>query len=507
MNDAEKIAALLDENRQQAIAIKQMEAQINLLYAKIYGSKSEALDPGQLYFDSVGESSAVKAEKDPEASTTKKSKSKAKGHGRAVFPDHLERELVELELSECERSCQACGEHMRDIGVDVSERGELIPARVIVKQYRRHRYACPNGHSIVTAPAAPGVIERAKNEASVYAHIATKKYADHMPLSRLEGIFKRQGFRIPKQTMWDMVKRTAELMTPIYEVMKAEVLASKYIKADETTLKVAINNRKNLQTGFLWAYRGKDKVVYDFTLTRVAAGPTAFLAKFSGLLQADGYSGYNEICAKNGITRAGCWAHARRKFVEALPSFKVPASLALIQINRLFRIEALLRERRAQDQLADEAFFELRKEIRLRFSRRVLARLLKTVGDMERRGLATDGNLLGKAVTYIANQKKLLEAFLLEPVFEIDNNEVERDMKHIAVGRKNWNFAGSEAGAAAGATIFSIVASCKAMEIDPEAYLADVLPRLETTPVSELGVLTPWGWANAEKSEALDSES
>ena len=493
MNEKPDNATLIAENQRLLAEVKDLKEQVHLLLSKMYGRKSESVDPNQLHLFANG-APIAESEQLIEVKTTVKKKA-TKGHGRESFPDHLPRKRIDIELSEPERQCPDCGDLMCAIGTETSERGELIPAKVIVNQYVRHRYACKRGHHVVTAPAPPGVMERAKYEPSVFAHIVTKKYSDHVPLHRLEAIFKRQGFRIPKQTMWDMVSRVAELLSPVLKAMRAEVLSSLSLQADETPLKVAIGSEKKMKQGYLWAYRGDGKVVYDFTTGRSRAGPNRFLADYRGLLQTDGYSGYDEICSRNKIKRAGCWAHARRKFKDALKSAPRESAACLIQINRLFRIERQLGEKRDKEELSNEGFVKLRAEIRTRFSKRIVRRLMDCLRKIELEGRCLPQSLLGKAMTYIANQKEPLLLFLSEPLIQLDNNAVERDMKHIAVGRKNWLFAGSPKGGEAAASLFSLVATCKAHDVDPEAYIKDILNRLDTTPASGVGTLTPWAWA------------
>ncbi len=430
-------ATLIADNKRLSAEVKELKEQVHLLLSKMYGRKSEHVDPDQLHLFATGAPEAVAEPVTSIAPSTRKKP--AIGHGRESFPDHLPRNRIESEIAEEDRLCPDCGKVMCSIGTDITERGEFIPAKVIVNQYVRHRYACKDGHSVVTAPAPTGVIDRAKYEASVFAHIVTKKYADHVPLHRLEAIFKRQGFRIPKQTMWDMVSRVADLLSPVVKAMRAEVLSSPSLQADETPMKVALGSEKKMKQGYLWAYRGNEKVVYDFTTGRSRAGPNKFLADYEGLLQTDAYPGYDEICARNKIKRAGCWAHARRKFKESMDSSPRESAECLIQINRLFRIERRLKEKRATDRLTNDEFVKLRAEVRARFSKRVLIRLMECLRTIELEGRFLPKSLLGKAMTYIANQKEPLSLFLTEPLVELDNNAVERDMKHIAVGRKGYS--------------------------------------------------------------------
>jgi len=256
-----------------------------------FGKSSERIDPGQLSFFEGQPAPDI----EPQA-TSKAKPRKKPGHGRAVFPEHLARTVIPLELDESERTC-SCGEIMESIGVEVTERGRLVPAKLEVDRFERTKYACRHGHGIKTAELPDGVIDGGKYDASVYAHVAVAKYQDHQPLNRLEGIFKRYGFKLPKQTMWDMLVRVDELVAqPVLAQMRKELLAEDVLHADETSVTLRLEDQKGSKDSWVFGWRSlreheQPKALVEFRTGRGRDGPTRFLGDWSGTLITDGYAG------------------------------------------------------------------------------------------------------------------------------------------------------------------------------------------------------------------------
>ena len=401
---------------------------------------------------------------------------------------------------------------MGAIGVDVTERGHMIPARMSVKRYERMKYACPHGHAIKVAPLPDGVVDKGKYEASVYAFVATAKYSDHTPLNRLEGILKRHGAHLAKQSMWDMMVRLDELVAqPVLVQMHAELLEEDTLQADETTIKVKTEGAKGTRRGILWSWRNvrgspQEKVLAEFRNDRSAKGPDSFLGNWSGTLLTDGYDGVNPIAVRNDIARAGCWAHARRKFRDALKTNKGKAAAALRPIQRLFWIERAITSRAKREVLDLEALSALRMRVRDRLSRRVLQQIYEVGFALDEDPTVTQGSLLQKAATYLINQRVPLTALLRFGKIPIHNNDTERDIRHVVTGRKNWLLFGSERGGEVAARLYSLVMSCKLNGVDVEAYLEDALSLISTTPASQIASLTPWGWAATQRAAAEANE-
>lgn len=495
-----KVESLAEKNVSLERENKILREENALLKHGLFGRKTERLDPGQMAMFAV-EEGGVEA---PEPDKKKGKKNKRKGHGRAPFAPHLPRETIDLDLAQDERACPDCGKQMRPIGEDVSERGHFVPAKVIIRRYVRTKYACPDGHAVRAARAPEALIDRCKYEPSVYAHIATSKYCDHIPLHRLSGIFKRHGVDLPKQTMWDMLVKVDELVAqPILRQMRQELLASGVLHADETPVPVRNEGEKGSRKGYIWSWRAPggddpDKSLVQFTLTRARHGPKNMLgADWAGTLITDGYSGYDEVVRENGIVRAGCWAHARRKFKDAMKLGSKDAARVFVHLQRLFWIERAMKKRiQSRDQNTKE-LLALRLDVRARLSRKVIERTYAAAGEVDAMPSTLPKSKLGKALGYLFNQEDELAVFLVDPRIEIHNNDAERDLRHVVVGRNNWMVFASQRGGEVASRLYSIVLSCKHADVDPEAYIEDVLMRVSTTPASEVASLTPWAWASS----------
>jgi hypothetical protein len=321
------------------------------------------------------------------------------------------------------------------------------------------------------------------------AHIITCKYCDHVPLNRLEGILKRHGVDINVSTMCDWVGKSADLLEPLVRRMHEKILKSPKINTDDTPIPVKSKKRRgSTYNGYLWVYiDDKHNVVFDFTPTRSREGPLKFLGKYSGYVQADAYSGYDEFFRKNkSATEVGCNAHARRKFDYALDTDPIRAARMLVLWGRLYDIE-----RKAKNENHSSAQL---LEARQKQARPILAEI-KTVLD-EYKNQVLPKSPIGKAVTYSLNQWDALNRYVDDPMLDIDNNLSERTLRMVVIGRKNYMFAGSEAGAWRAAIIYSLVASCKLNEIDPFRYFRDVLAKVSTHPAEKIDELLPGEWKN-----------
>jgi transposase len=497
------------------VEIERLKGQLTLLRHQTFGARREKIDPNQLKLFESNAKLIEELEKQVEIGVSQaeppkpEEKKKTKGHGRAPFADHLPREEIKIDLPEGERICDCCGEVMRLIGTEVSERADIIPAQVKVNRYSRSKYACPNGHSLKTAALPVGVVEKGKYEASVYAYLVTSKYADHLPLHRLQGMFRRKGIHLPKQSMWDLIARFDEIAAqPILKEMHRQLLEEKELQADETPIKMLLEGKeRGTRRGFLWVWRNvrgspQQKVVAEFKGDRSAKGPDAFLGDWSGTLLTDGYDGVNPIANRNDITRAGCWVHARRKFRDALKTGAAKAGAALRPIQRLFWIERAIKLRAERDGLAFEDQAELCQQVRQRRSKAVLRQLYEIVFALQEDPTTQSNEQLRKAVTYAIKQSDSLMAHLDNGRIPIHNNDTERDLRHVVIGRKNWMTFGSERGGVVAGRLYSLVMSAKLAEIDVEVYLKDVLGRVATTPSSRIAELTPWGWAAARATES-----
>jgi transposase len=493
---AERNVALDREN-------KILRDELAILKQGLFGRRSERIDAGQLNLYQT-ESAELPAPPPQEIAAHERAKP-APGHGRARFAEHLPREVIELDVPEVERICPDCGKPMRAIGADTSERGHIVPARIVVRRYVRAKYACPEGHAVKTADAPEGVIDGAKYEASVYAYIAVAKYADHQPLHRIEGMLKRHGVHLPKQTMWNMLDTLDSVLAqPVLPQMHKEILEEPVLHGDETPVTVRVEDGSGSREGWAWGWRnlhgvGPSKVLIEFKMSRSRDGPLNFLKDWSGTLITDGYSGYNEVIARNGIVRAGCWAHARRKFKQALDTGARNAARVLVPIQRLFAIERALVNRARARGLERDAFLELRARVRQQRSKRLVALIIERSDELSRLRSTLPKSPIGKATTYVLRQQQPLSTFLDDARIPIHNNDEERDLRHLKLGKKNWQILGSERGGDVACRLYSLVLSCKQAGVDPQAYIEDVLGRLSTTKAADIAQLTPWAWAAARK--------
>lgn len=421
---------------------------------------------------------------------------KRAGHGRRQFPKNIERRQILLDIPEAEKSCPCCGKQREKIGEVVTERLGFDPARFYVNQYVQLKYACACEQSgVATAEKPIQPIEKGNAEPELVAFTAVSRFDDHSPYYRQEnGQFRRAGVEIARSTQCDWMRQIAELCRPLYDLMHTLVLRSKLLGTDDTPVPVLVPGRGKTQEARMWAYRGDDNYpfnVFDFTMTRQRAGPLRFLRRneggqdedgFRGYLQADAYAGYDVLFRLGGIVEVACWAHARRKFFEAKETKLAVGLEALARIKLLYEVEDTAKELSSADRLA------------LRRERSVpLLASLKTWLD-EQYAKILPRSAMGEAIAYTLSNWAALLRYTEDGDIPIDNNAVERMQKIIALGRKNWMFAGSERGGHTAAVLFTIISSAKRHRLNTWAYLRDVLWRLADLKPGELEHLLPDRW-------------
>lgn len=481
------VRELLDAYQNQGARLKEVEDRLAALQRMTYGRKSEQLDPSQqrLAFDGASQEPAPPPP--PPAALAPQ----RKGHGRGKLPAHLPRERTEHTASDDQLRCP-CGTLRHKIGEETSERLDYRPASFYVRQVVRFKYACADCKDAIVTAEAPGeVIDKGLPGTGLLAHVAVSKYADHLPLARLEKIFGRSGVRLSRSTMCGWIETTASLLEPLVTAMRHEVLQSFHIHTDDTPVPVLDETLDRTRTGRLWVYVGDlehPHVVFDYTPNRKRDGAVQFLGDFSGYLQADAYAGYDAIYAGRRVHGVACWAHARRKFFDAQTSDKVPAQTALDYIRALYDVE----DAAVEQELTPAARGALRRS-------RAGPVLADLRGWLDReRVRALPKSALGLAIGYALNQWQDLVRYLDDGRLAIDNNEAERQLRHVAVGRKNWTFAGSDDGGRRAAILYSLIATCKRHDVEPFAYLRDVLERISTHPASAVRDLLPDRWAPAD---------
>lgn len=436
-----------------------------------------------------------------------------KGHtrranGRVRIPAHLPREHVVHDLTPEERSCPCCGKERIPIGSETSEVLEYVPATMKAIVHERRKYGCPEcaGH-FVTADLPKTPFDRSKAGPGLLAAIAVSKYADHLPLYRQEGIFKRFGVSIPRSTQCDWMRRVAEAIEPLAKRIATLVRASRIIQSDDTPVKLRDGPKKGMSESRFWSYVGDHAhpyVAYDFSPNRRGEHPRNWLAGCAGYLQSDAYAGYEALTRSDGeLVAVGCWAHARRKFHDARIAHSGRSADMLALIQQLYAVEKKARE--DADQRADDAQKSIdaaaRHALRCEHAAAVVDAVFTTLRGWQPQ--EPPKGSLGQAITYALNQEVALRRYLDDGELEIDNNACERSLRGIALGRKNWLFAGSEQGGRTAATIFTVIGSARLHEIEPWAYLHDVLDRMPHAPTSQLDTFLPDQWAPAHPGNRL----
>ena len=450
----------------------------------LFGQKRERFVPekndDQLTFLGLPVSSEPLSETEKITYSRRKQNQKKKHPGRNPFPANLPRRDIFIEPEE-----DTTG--MKKIGNEVTEELEYQPAKIYVNRYIRPKYARPADEGVIIGLLPTRPIEKGGAGPGLLAHIAISKFVDHIPLYRQLQQFGRLGIDIADSTIKGWNRGTAELIAPLAELMRKQVLKSGYLMVDETTIKVqdrAIKGKNHL--GFYWVYHDPllKRIFFDYRKGRGKEGPNQTLKNFKGYLQTDGYAGYNELGKKKDVTPLGCMAHARRLFKDAYDNDAERAEWILHHIQLLYKIEKYARE--------SLMTHEKRHEERQRNSTVVMDVIKKWL-------VAESQNVLpkspiGKAITYMLNQWPRLEKYLEDGQLEIDNNLVENAIRPIALGRKNYLFAGSHDGAKRAADLYTIMANAKLQGVEPFNYLRDILTRLPDHPYKKLEQLLPENW-------------
>jgi transposase len=495
LSESEQIVQLQKELAWAKLKIQVLEERLRLERIKKYGPGSEKLSDAQLQLldlePGVSQDEVqAESERKPLPAPAKLPK-KRKHPGRQELPASLTRVERVIACTPEQCTCKTCGQAKTVIGYDVSEQLDVQPAQyfvVVTKREKRACKCCEEG-GVVAAPAPERIIEKSLVSDRVVIDTLVAKYSDHLPLYRQSAILQREaGVEIGRATLDGWVMRVGELLIPIVAVMRRELLGGSYIQADETPVDVQLHDgRGKNHQAYLWQYgQPGGGVVFDFCMGRGREGPKVFLGQFEGLLQTDGYIAYEKVGGPK-LVHAGCWAHARRKFFDAVtlnPNDAVATRIVKL-IDELFAIDAVARE----EKLDPAARQVLRLE-----KAKTLVEIIR--GEVEAaRDACLPSSTLGKAVHYTLSQWKKLTLFLEHPELELSNNLAENSMRPVALGRKNWIHVGSQQAGPKVAAILSIVETCRRMKIPIRDYLAAVLPGIAEVSIHRLADLTPTAWA------------
>jgi transposase len=481
-----------------------LQERLDVLLRKLYGQKSERFDPNQPWLipemapNAANTEPAIEPPANPAADDQATAdKTKRKGHGRKAPPEDLPRKRTEHTLTESERICPCCGLVCQKFGEEISEQIDYIPASVFVRQHVRFKYACPKCHDHVTVGYVPiAIIDKGLPGPGLLAQIVASKYADHLPLHRLERILGRHGITLSRSTMCDWMAHVAGMLDPVVALMASLVRESKALHTDATKMpfldpKVA---GKTL-SGQMWDFVGDRDHPFDvfaFCRDHTAACIDAFLKDkgYCGHLNADAHNLYDHLFADGTITELGCWAHCRRNFYDAKESDPGRAHVVLARIRQLYAVEAEANQSIAEQQFTGAVADAVRLKLRQEKSLPVLTDLRQWLEAEQPKVLPK--SLIGHAIAYALRHWQALTRYVTDGFFDIDNNLAERTLRHIAIGRKNWLFAGSARGAETAAILFSVTSSCHRHGIDVFAYLHDILQRLAENPQPAPAVLRDW---------------
>lgn len=470
--------------------ITQLSFELDKFRRYLFGKKSEKLptdqnDIAQMNLFELGtteqQQEELSEQAQEEAHEKKTPKKRAKGQGRMSLPEELRREVIIIEPTEDVSECVCIGE-------EVTEVLDLLPAELYVKRYVRRKYALPNGEGILTGHLPERVIEKGIPSNSLIAQMTLDKYVYGLPLHRQIDKYKRLGVNIPASTASDWLIKGWKHLIPLWELLKLMVIEQKYLQVDESPIKVQDKeNKQGIHRGYMWVYHcPADKLVlFDYQKGRDSSGPKAMLKNYSGILQTDGYGVYESLYGNHpNIMLTYCMAHSRRKFVEALKYNKEKSNEVVEQMGELYKLE--------QDMRDENLSWEQRTEKRQQEALPILDKIKAWMDDHVHKVLPKSP--LGQAITYTLPRWKGLSAYAKHGQLQIDNNLVENAIRPLAIGRKNYLFAGSHQAAEMTAAMYSFMATCKKNSVNELEWLTDVFQRGQTINNKDLYKLLPNNW-------------
>jgi len=494
----QQIAELTRQLTSAQHQLRTLQHQVEQLLRRIYGRRSEKLDPNQLMFENLilqaADQPVEAVNEDPEDEPDPPSRRKRTNQnhpGRIPIPEHLERVEILLDIPEEEKVCPETAKPLKQIGWEISEKLEYRPGKLLVNVYKRPKYASPDSMAsgdvgIIIAPMPDHPILKCKADVGLLSHIIVSKFADHLPLYRQDGIFEREGVTIPRATQTSWMLQIYDAIRPLGGVLKEAVLEGDIIFTDDSIIPLLVKGNGRVKKARMWVYvrggPGPPLTVFDFSTDRSKQRPLKFLGGYQGYVHADAYGGYDELFRKDGVIEVGCWAHARRKFDESVSSRPQEATEIMARIAQLYQIETACKEMEPDE----------RRRIRQERSLPILDDIFMRLEELKPATLPSEP--LRKAIEYALNQREALMRYLEDGWLKPDNNTAENAIRPLALGRKNWLFAGSERGGRAAALFYSLVQSCKACDVNPWNYFDDVLRRIMSHPMSRLRELLPDQW-------------
>jgi transposase/uncharacterized coiled-coil protein SlyX len=497
----EVISGLDGQVKDQQATIDKLRYQMDDLLRRLYGRKSEKLDPNQLLMDEFilaadGQVQKPELPEPAEEEPPAKQRKKRKRSGRQPLPDHLPRNEIIISVPEDQKICASTGQPRPFLGYEQSEKLEYIPETLQVNVYKREKYGSPMGaeeNGVVTAPVPPAAVERCLADTGMLAHVAVAKFDDHLPLYRQEGILLRQGVQISRKTMAGWLGRVSQALVPLWDRLAELIRECGIVHHDDTPVKMLDPGAGKTKETRLWvSLSGVDPPLMhvQFSTDRRQHTPIEFFSGYTGALMCDEYAGYVNVDCE---TLLSCWAHARRYVEKAKnvePAFAVEV---LLEIAALYKIEKRIREGSELE----------RQQVRQTESRDQVEKIFALLESREFRPQSP----MRIAANYILKRKKQLLGFTRDQRLPIDNNPVERALRRVATGRKNWLHLGSEAGGETAAVFISLLGTCWANQVNSWAYLKDVLDRLPTQPPHRIDELLPHRWIEQNPQARLPSRT
>ncbi len=476
--------ALLEGGREElALEVLRLRHENGDLKRMLFGQSTERFEGGSK--ESVVKTREGEGQKSKQATPKREVAKPVKIHpGRNPLPESLERREVIIEPAEKEES-------MKCIGEEITEELVYEPGYFWVRRYVRRKYVDQKTEKILIGELPARPVDKGVVSAELAAQIVVNKYCDHLPLYRQGKMFERGGVKIADSTLGEWLHTSVELLTPLYEALKKQILESGYVQADETTIKVLDTDKKgSAHLGYYWVYHAPTMraAVFEYRRGRSREGPQAFLEKFEGDLQCDGYEAYSVFESKEGVSVHNCWAHARRYFEKALDEDQQRAAHIMELIQNLYDVERHARQSHFTP--------EQRLEVRQKEALPVLQQIKQYLE--QNKASALPKSLLGTAINYTLARWNKLCSYTSNGKLEIDNNLVENAIRPVALGRKNYLFAGSHESAQRAAMIYSLLSCCKISEVEPVAYFTDVFRKLPEYPVNQIQKLLPFNWKTWE---------
>lgn len=481
-----EIARLRGQLSHREAELEKLKFELARLKRMRFGRTSEKLDNEIVQLELLIEELETPAEAST-STATPDVKPQQRRPARRPLPDHLPRESV---VHEPGCVCPDCGGVLRAIGEDVSEILEYIPEHWKVIRHVRPKQACDHCDTVIQTPAAARPIVNSYAGPGLLSHVLVSKYCDHLPLHRQSRIYARDGVELDVSTLAGWVGQASALVRPLVEAIGQHVMAGTKLHADDTPVPVLAPGRGRTKTGRLWTYvrDGRNSadstppaVAFLYTPDRKGERPRKHLKQFSGTLQADGYAGFHHLYAGGNIVEAACWAHVRRKFYDIHQATDSPIAAAILkQIGALYKIEA--------DSRGDKA--GVRRQARRARAGPVLTALKQQLESASRQ--VSTKSALATAIRYALSRWPALTRYRDDGHLEIDNNIAERALRCVALGRKNYLFAGADAGGDRAAAMYTLIGTALLNDLNPEAYLRHVLERIADLPVSRVDELLPW---------------